>query len=42
MLKTVPISQEKNIAVHGRTTPCREPLTLFWSASSVELSFRGT
>ena len=42
MLKTMPISQEKNIAVHGRTTPCRQPLTLFWSASSVELNFRGT
>lgn len=30
------------LKVHGRTTTCREPLTLFWSASGFECNVSGT
>lgn len=42
MRKTIPISEAKEIAVHGRTGTLRQPLPLFWSASGLEMNFRGT
>jgi len=37
MLKEIRLSEEEKIAVHGRTTADRDPVTLLWSGSSVEL-----
>ncbi|MBR0463566.1 MAG: GDSL family lipase [Clostridia bacterium] len=34
-------SEDENIRVLGRTTACRDPLTLFWTASGVELMTDG-
>lgn len=41
-LKMVPISDIKNIKVHGRTAECFTPLTLFWTGSAVELNVKGS
>lgn len=41
-IKTTQISEIKNIKVHGRTTECLTPLTLFWTGSAVELNVMGT
>lgn len=30
------------VKVHGRTTGCRNPLTLFWTGSAVELNLKGS
>ncbi len=32
----------KELKVHGRTTTCREPLTLFWTASGFECNVSGS
>ena len=37
MLKEIRIAEEKNIVVHGRTVGNRNPVTLLWSGSSVEM-----
>ena len=42
MLKTIPISQASNVAIHGRTSSSRQPLALFWSASGLEMRFQGS
>lgn len=36
------LSDIKNLKVHGRTTGCLSPLTLFWSGSAVELNAKGS
>lgn len=36
------ISKIHEIKVHGRTTACREPLTLFWTASGFECNVSGS
>jgi lysophospholipase L1-like esterase len=41
-LNTYPISDIKNIKIHGRTTGCLTPLTLFWTGSAVEFNARGS
>ena len=41
MLRSIPISKAENVAVRGRTVPGAQPLPLFWSASSLEMNFRG-
>jgi len=40
MLKTIPMKDAALVQVHGRTTACREPLTLFWSASGLEMNLK--
>ena len=40
MLNTIAIKDAKNVLVHGRTTACRAPLTLFWSASGLEMNLK--
>lgn len=42
MLKTIPMSEAKEVLVHGRTTACRAPLTLFWSASGLEMNVKAS
>lgn len=42
MLNTISIANAENVLVHGRTTACRAPLTLFWSASGLEMNLRGS
>ena len=42
MLRIIPIKDAKEMLVHGRTTDCREPLTLFWSASSIEMNLKAS
>lgn len=37
MLHEIKLSEEKNILVHGRTTEKRDPVTLLWSGSSIEM-----
>lgn len=41
-LKLYPISEIKNLKIHGRTTGCLSPLTLFWTGSAVELNVKGS
>jgi len=41
-LITYPLSDIPHMKVHGRTTGRREPLTLFWTASGIELNARGS
>ena len=42
MLRTIPIEEAANVAVRGRVSEQRQPLPLFWSASGLEMNFRGT
>lgn len=37
-LKTYALTEIKNIKIHGRTTGCLAPLTLFWTGSALELN----
>lgn len=41
-LQTIPISDIKHLKVHGRTTEERSPLTLFWTASGIEMNVTGS
>lgn len=41
-LKTYRLSEIENIKINGRTTGCREPLALFWTASGFELNAKGS
>ncbi len=41
-LKIYSISDMPHLKVHGRTTGRREPLTLFWTGSGIELNARGS
>lgn len=41
-LKVYALPDIKNIKVHGRTTGCLSPLTLFWTGSALELNVTGT
>lgn len=36
------VSEIQEIKVHGRTTECRSPITLFWTASGIECNVSGT
>lgn len=36
------IKEIPELKIHGRTTSCREPLTLFWTASGFECNVSGT
>ena len=42
MLKTISVADAANVVVHGRTTVCRAPLTLFWSASGIEMNLKAS
>lgn len=41
-LKVIPLSEIKNLKIHGRTTGNLSPLTLFWTGSALEFNVRGT
>ncbi len=41
-LKVHALTDMKHLKVHGRTTGCLAPLTLFWTGSAVEINARGT
>lgn len=41
-LKIHTLSDVENLNVHGRTTGCRSPLTLFWTGSAIELNAKGS
>lgn len=41
-LITYALSELKNLKVHGRTTGENNPLTLFWTASGIELNAKGS
>lgn len=41
-LKTYSLAEVGNMKVHGRTTRCLSPLTLFWTGSGVEFNARGS
>ena len=36
------LSELANLKVHGRTTGCLSPLTLFWTASGIELNIKAS
>jgi lysophospholipase L1-like esterase len=40
-LNTYKLSEIENLKVHGRTTECLSPLTLFWTGSGIELNAKG-
>ena len=42
MLKTIEIQEAKNLVVHGRNGAQRQPLTLFWTASGLEMNLHGS
>ena len=42
MLKTIEIQEAKNLVVHGRNGARRQPLTLFWTASGLEMNLHGS
>ncbi len=42
MLKETLVKDIPELKVHGRTTPCREPLTLFWTAGGFECNVTGS
>lgn len=42
MLREIPLNTLTELKVHGRTTSCRSPLTLFWTASGFECNVSGT
>ena len=41
-MKELKISEAKNIKVNGRTTESRDPLTLLWTGSSLELNVKSS
>lgn len=41
-LKIYKLTDIKNMKVHGRTTGCLSPLTLFWTGSGIELNAKGS
>lgn len=41
-LKVISLKDVSYIKVHGRTTKSREPLTLFWTGSGIELNVKST
>ncbi|MDQ0192825.1 SGNH/GDSL hydrolase family protein [Paenibacillus wynnii] len=41
-LKLHTLSEIENLKVHGRTTGCLSPLTLFWTGSAIELNVKGS
>ncbi len=41
-LKVQALTQVKNLKIHGRTTDCISPLTLFWTGSGIELNARAS
>ena len=41
-LKEYELSELANLKVHGRTTGCLSPLTLFWTASGIELNIKAS
>lgn len=41
-MRNLKIKEINEIKVHGRTTSCREPLTLFWTASGFECNVSGS
>jgi len=41
-LKAYSLSEIVNMKIHGRTTGCLSPLTLFWTGSGVEFNARGS
>ncbi|WP_315068899.1 SGNH/GDSL hydrolase family protein [uncultured Clostridium sp.] len=41
-LKVYKLSDINNLKIHGRTTGCFEPLTLFWTGSAIELNAKGS
>jgi len=41
-LKVLTLSNIENLKVHGRTTGCLSPLTLFWTGSAIELNAKGS
>ena len=42
MLRERLIREIPELKIHGRTTACLEPLTLFWTASGFECNISGT
>ncbi len=42
MLREILIKDIPELKIHGRTTDCLEPLTLFWTASGFECNVSGT
>ncbi len=42
MLTETLIKDIPELKVHGRTTACREPLTLFWTAGGFECNVTGS
>jgi hypothetical protein len=41
-LKIYGLSDIENLKVHGRTTGCLSPLTLFWTGSAIEINAKGS
>lgn len=41
-LKLYKLSDISNLKIHGRTTGCLEPLTLFWTGTAIELNAKGS
>ena len=41
-LQVYALTDVKNLKVHGRTTGCLSPLTLFWTGSAIELNAKGS
>lgn len=41
-LKVYTLSEIKNLKIHGRTTGCLSPLTLFWTGSAIEFNAKGS
>ncbi len=42
MLKEYKISDIENIKIHGRTTGKKDPLSLLWTASGIEMNYKGS
>ena len=42
MLRETKLKEIPEIKIHGRTTACRDPLTLFWTASGFECNVMGS
>jgi hypothetical protein len=41
-LRVHTLANMKNLKVHGRTTGCLSPLTLFWTGSAIEVNAKGS
>jgi hypothetical protein len=41
-LKVYALSEINHFKVHGRTTGCLSPLTLFWTGSGIEFNAKGS